>query len=150
MTATTTPTATAAHRTDERREVADLRRFLVVEAAVTAALGVAMVAAADTLADRAGLATTTPVVAVGAFFIALPVLLAVLSRAPESALLRLAPINAAGDLAWAAASFGVAALADLSTTGRVLVAVQGLLVVGIGESKLWLARRARRSATMGR
>lgn len=151
MTTTTHPTATtAAERSWDHATVTDLRRFLVAEAIVTAALGAVMLVAADSLADRTGLATTGPVVAVGAFFVALPVVLAVLSRAPQRLLLRLAPINAVGDLAWAAASFAVAALADLSTTGRVLVALQGLLVVGIGEAKILLARRARRSATMAR
>jgi hypothetical protein len=148
---TTHPTATAATTTRPAagpRAVDDLRRFLVGEAVTTAALGAAMLVAADSLADRAGLATTGPVVAVGAFFVGLPILLAVLSRSPQQLLLRLAPLNAVGDLAWAAASFAVAALADLTTTGRVLVALQGLLVVGIGEAKLFLARRARRSATM--
>ena len=146
---TTHPTATAtAERSWDHATVTDLRRFLVAEAVITAALGAAMLVAADSLADRSELTTTGPVVAIGVFLVALPVLLALLSRAPQRLLLRLAPLNAAGDLAWAAASFGVAALADLSTTGRVLVAAQGLLVVGIGEAKLFLARRARRSTTM--
>ncbi|MGK2948494.1 MAG: hypothetical protein ACSLFP_07960 [Acidimicrobiales bacterium] len=147
---TTHPAAATAERSHEPAAVSDLRRFLVAEAAVTAALGAGMLVGTDALADRSGLATTGPVLAVGAFFVALPVVLAILSRAPQRLLLRLAPLNAAGDLAWAAASFGVAALADLSTTGRVLVAGQGILVVGIGEAKLLLARRARRSTTMAR
>ena len=79
----------------------------------------------------------------GAFFITLAVIVAGVSRAPQALLVRLAALNAVGDLLWAAASVvWVALTADLSGTGRAMVLVQATVVLGVGEAKLVLSRRA--------
>lgn len=125
-----------------------LRRVVMADAAVTAVAGVVLLAASRTLADESGLATTGPLVGIGGFFVGLAVVVAVLGRLPARTLIRLTPINALGDLAWAAASVVVAFAADLSGTGRAMVLAQALAVLAIGEAKLRLARRARAVATL--
>ncbi len=122
-----------------------VRRVVQADAALTAVGGGVVLAAAEPVADLLGLATTGPVLAVGAFFMALSLVLALVGRTDARQLLRVVPINAVGDLAWAAASIGVAALADLSGTGRALIAVQAVVVLAVGEAKLITVRRARSS-----
>ncbi len=119
-----------------------VRRSVQADAALTAGGGVVVLAAAEPVADLVGVATTGPVIAVGAFFVALSLVLAVLGRTDARHLLRLVPINAVADLAWATASIGVAALADLSGTGRALIAIQAVAVLAVGETKLITVRRA--------
>ncbi|MEO6318567.1 MAG: hypothetical protein ABIP36_07280 [Acidimicrobiales bacterium] len=127
----------------ETRAATVVRRVVQADAAVTAVGGIVVLAAAEPVADLLGLATTGPVLAVGAVFVALSLVLALLGRADARSMLRLVPINAAGDLVWAAASIGVAALAELSGTGRALIAVQAVVVLAVGEAKLITVRRAR-------
>ena len=122
-----------------RRRLQDLVR---ADAIVCAVSGFALLAAADALADLAGVATTGPVRAVGAFLVVLGMGLAWLGSAGDDARQRWIPLSAAGDIAWALASFALAFVADLSGPGRALILVQGVLVLAIGEAKLVLRRRA--------
>jgi hypothetical protein len=123
-----------------------LRQVMIADALFTAVAGVGLLAGADPLAEEAGLATTGPLVAVGAFFVVLAALVAGLGRAPEPAVRRLVPLNGIGDVAWAVMSVVAALAADLSGRGRAVVLVQAVAVFAIGEAKLVLARRARSSA----
>ena len=119
-----------------------LRQLIAVDAAICFGSGLVLLVAAAPVADLIGVSTTTPVRVVGAFLLLLGVGLAWLSRASDRARSRWVPINAAGDLLWAAASLAVAVLADLTGPGRALIAAQGLLALAIGEAKLVLHRRA--------
>lgn len=123
-----------------------LRQLMVADALFTGVAGIALLAAADPLAEEAGLSATGPLVAIGAFFVVLAAVVAGLGRASDAAVLRLVPLNGFGDVAWAAASVVVALAADLSGSGRALVLGQAVAVLAIGEAKLVLARRARSSA----
>jgi hypothetical protein len=125
------------------RAARHLRDLVRVDAAVAAISGVALLVAAGPLTDLAGLTTTGSARAVGAFLVLLALDLAWLGAASDQARLRWVPLSAAGDLLWTGASFAVAAFADLSGPGRALIVLQGLLVLGIGEAKLTLHRRAR-------
>lgn len=66
-----------------------------------------------------------------------------LATTTDAARLRWAPATAVVDLAWVLGSLVLAGLADLSGAGRVLLVVQGVAVLVIGEAKLVLVRRAR-------
>jgi hypothetical protein len=132
-----------AHRPPER--LGALRQLMLADAVGTGAAGLALLLGADPLADEAGLATSGPVLAIGAFFVGLAVVVAAVGRAHEAVLLRLVPLNGAGDLAWAAGSVIVGLTADLSGSGRAMVLVQAVAVLAIGEAKLVLSRRARSS-----
>jgi hypothetical protein len=90
------------------------------------------------------------VLTVGGFFVGLAVAVALLGRLADHLLLRLAPLNAYGDLVWAAASVVVGVTADLSGAGRVMVLGQAAAVLAIGEAKLLLTRRARVAAKTAR
>ena len=79
--------------------------------------GFALLAAADAISDLAGVATTGPVRAVGAFLVVLGMGLAWLGSAGDDARQRWIPLSAAGDIAWALASFALAFVADLSAAG---------------------------------
>ncbi len=120
-----------------------VRRVVQADAVLTAFGGLVSLAAAEPVSDLLGLATTGPVIAVGAFFVALSLVLPLLGRTDARSLLRLVPINAVADLGWAAASIGVAVLADLSGSGRALIAIQAVAVLAVGEIKLITVRRAR-------
>jgi len=130
--------------------VATLRRIVMADAVLTAVAGVGLLGAAETWADEAGLATTGPVVAVGGFFVGLAVVVALLGRLPAATLVRAAPLNAVGDLAWAAGSVAVALAADLSGTGRAIVLAQAVAVLAVGEAKLLFARRSRAATELSR
>lgn len=120
-----------------------VRRVVQADAVITGFGGLVALAAAEPVRDLLGLATTGPVIAVGAFFVALSLVMALLGRTDTRSLLRLVPINAVADLGWAVASIGVAALADLSGPGRALIAIQAVAVLAVGETKLITVRRAR-------
>jgi len=122
-----------------RRRLQDLVR---ADAIVCAVGGFALLAAADAISELAGVATTGPVRAVGAFLVVLGMGLAWLGSTGDDARQRWIPLSAAGDIAWALASFALAFVADLSAAGRALILVQGVLVLAIGEAKLVLRRRA--------
>jgi hypothetical protein len=122
-----------------------LRQLMLADAVFTLVAGIALLLAADPLADEAGLATSGPLLAIGAFFVVLAGVVAAVGRASEDLLPRLVPLNGIGDLGWAAASVIVSLSADLSGSGRALVLVQGVAVLVIGEAKLLLSRRVRSS-----
>ncbi len=134
--------------TDRRRPAPErlLRQVMVADAVATGVAGIGLLLAADPLADEAGLATTGPVLAVGGFFAVLALLVGAISRVRDPLLVRLAALNGGADVGWAVASVVVGLTADLSGTGRALVLVQAVAVLGVGEAKLLLARRARSSA----
>jgi hypothetical protein len=119
-----------------------LRQLLTVDAAICLVSGAVLVVAATPVADLVGLSTSEPVRVVGIFLVLLGGALAWLSNSSDKARQQWVPINAAGDLLWAAASLAVAVLADLTGPGRALIAAQGLLALSIGETKLVLLRRA--------
>ena len=123
-----------------------LRQLLRADAVLTGLAGVLLLATAPDLADWAGLSTAGPVRVVGAFFALLAVSLAGISRMGDGLLLRVAPVNAVGDLLWAVASVVVAVAADLTGGARALIIVQAVFVFGVGEAKIVLARRGRASA----
>jgi hypothetical protein len=120
-----------------------LRDLVRADAAVCALSGLALLLASDPLSDVAGVATTTPARGAGAFLVLLGVGLAWLSNVSDRTRLRWVPLSASGDLVWGLASLAVAVLVDLSGAGRTVIALQGLLVLAIGEAKLVLHRRAR-------
>jgi len=141
MTAVQPPVA--AHRSPSPRGA--LRQLMLADAVFTGVAGIALLLAADPVADEAGLSTSGPLLAIGAVFVVLAAIVAALSRAREDSLVRLVPLNGAGDLVWAAASVIVALSADLSGAGRAMVLVQAVAVLAIGEAKLVLPRRVRAS-----
>ena len=104
--------------------------------------GSALLAAAGPVSDLVGVSTTGPVRAVGALLVVLGMGMAWLGSAGDNARQRWVPLSAAGDIAWAVASFAVALVGDLSGPGRALILVQGVLVLAVGEAKLVLRRRA--------
>lgn len=120
----------------------DLRRVIAEDAVLCGVSGAVLLVGAAPLADLVDLDGGGPLIAIGAFLIALAAALAWLRQAPTAELLRLSPISAAGDLAWAVASLVVAVAVSMNTAGRVAVVVQGLVVAGVGAAKL----RARRAA----
>jgi hypothetical protein len=123
-----------------------LRQLLLVDAVATGGAGITLLLAADPLAEAAGLTTSGPLLLIGGFCAVLGVVVAAVGRAGDDTLLRLAPLNGAGDLVWAAASVVAGLGADLSGAGRAVVLLQAAAVLGVGEAKLLLARRARSSA----
>jgi hypothetical protein len=134
----------------EHASVATLRGVFMADAGLTAVAGVAVLAASETLADEAGLATTGPLLGIGGFFVGLAIVVAILGRLPACSLVRAAPLNAIGDLAWVAGSVAVAVMADLSGAGRTMVLAQAVAVLAVGAAKLWFARRSRADIAMSR
>jgi hypothetical protein len=120
-----------------------LRRIMIADAVATAVSGLAVLVASASLADAAGLATTGPLLAIGGFFVALAMVVATLGRLSTPVLLRLVPVNAAGDLTWAGTSVAVALMTDLSRTGQALVLLQAVAVLAVGGIKLLVSRRGR-------
>jgi len=138
------PTTVPGHRPATQADATvAVRRVVLADAAVTGAGGALLLATASWTADLVGLANSGPVVIIGAFFVVLAAVMALLGRADDERLLRLVPLNAVGDLGWAVASVATVVLVDLSGTGRVLIAVQALAVLAIGEAKLITVHRAR-------
>jgi hypothetical protein len=142
MTAVHPPTT--AHRPSPR--LGALRQLLLADALATGGAGLALLLAADPLAEEAGLTTSGPLLLVGGFFAVLAVVVAAVRRAGHHTLLRLVRVNGTGDLVWAAASVVVGLGSDLSGAARAVVLLQAAAVLGVGEAKLVLARRARSSA----
>ena len=141
--ATPTVPRTATTLGQAGRAAQHLRDLVRVDAAAAAISGLALLAAAGPLTDLTGLTTAGPARVVGAFLLLLALDLAWLGAASDQARQRWVPISAAGDILWSVASFAVAAGADLTGPGRALIVMQGLLVLGVGEAKLVLHRRAR-------
>ena len=113
--------------------------LLRLDGALCAAMGLAMAVAADPVATLVGTDATVVVRVVGIALVVYAIGLAVSAgtRWARPAL-RAAAI---GNIAWEAASLAVAALADLSTAGRVLVAAQGLAVGVLALVQLRAGRR---------
>lgn len=113
-------------------------RLLLTDAGLSGALGLALAAAAGPVADLLGTDATTTVRWVGVALVLLAVDLVLLAR---SRFVRPAVLAAGvGSLAWEAASLVTAAVADLSTTGTVLVVAQGLVFGALGLLQLRSAR----------
>jgi hypothetical protein len=93
-------------------------------------MGVAMAAAAGPVGDLLGTDATGVVRAVGITLVLYAVVLAVSARSRRAATVLIAA--GVGNLGWEVASLAVAALAELSTAGRVLVVAQGLAVGALG------------------
>ena len=114
-------------------------RLLRLDGVLCAAMGGAMAIAPGPAADLLGTSATGVVRAVG---IALTVYGAALLASAGTRRAR-AALRTAGvaNLGWELASLAVAALAELSTLGRVLVAGQGLVVGALGVVQLRAVRR---------
>lgn len=136
---TTTSTATTATTTAPRRDAAGPRRLLQVDAALCAGLGLPLALAADPVADLLGTTSATLLRWVGVALVvyALDLLLLARSRWARPAVLA----AGAGSVLWELGSLVVAALADLSTVGTVLVVGQGLAVGTLGVLQLRAGRR---------
>ncbi|MBB3675732.1 hypothetical protein FHX36_001467 [Modestobacter versicolor] len=114
-------------------------RLLQLDGVLCAAMGLTAALAAGPVAELLGTTATGVVRGVG---IALVVYAAGLLAAARSRWARPALRAAAiGNVAWEAASLAVAVLADLGTTGRVLVAAQGLVVGALAVVQLRAGRR---------
>ena len=114
-------------------------RLLQLDGVLCAAMGTAMGAAAGPVSELLGTDATAVVRAVGIALALYGVGLlasARSSRAPQ--ILAAAGISNVG---WELGSLAVAGLADLSTTGRVLVAAQGLAVGALAVVQLRASRR---------
>ena len=123
----------------DRGTTAAPARLLQLDGALCAAMGTAMGTASGAVSDLLGTDATGVVRVVGIALALYGVALfasARTSRAPQ--ILKAAGI---GNLGWEVGSLAVAALADLSTTGRVLVAVQGLAVGALAVVQLRASRR---------
>ena len=120
-----------------------LRRLLDADAALTAANGVAYIAAAGALDSVLGLSTAT-LVAVGGFLVAFAAGVAYVAARDERALAG-APVVVAANLAWAVASVAVAATDTFTptTAGTVWIVLQALTVGALGASQEWARREAR-------
>ena len=114
-------------------------RLLRLDGVLCAVMGGALAVATGPAAELLGTGATGAVRAVG---VALVVYGAVLLAAAGTRRVRTSLRTAGvGNLAWEVASLAVAALAELSTAGRVLVAAQGLAVGALGVVQLRAARR---------
>jgi hypothetical protein len=101
-------------------------RLLQIDGVLCAAMGAAMAIAAGPVSGLLGTDATGVVRAVGIALVVYAVVLAASARSHwSSRMLRAAGI---GNIGWEVGSLAVAVLADLSATGRVLVAAQGLAV----------------------
>ena len=118
----------------------DIRTVLVIDAAISLASGVLALAAAGPISDAAGLDSSTALRWVGLGVLILGVDLAILSRAPERWVRRLAPITAVADVVWVLASVVVATTVDLETWAVVAVLAQAAVVGTIAAAK-WVALR---------
>ncbi|GAA4751642.1 hypothetical protein GCM10023328_38420 [Modestobacter marinus] len=114
-------------------------RLLQLDGALCATVGLVMGTAAGPVAELLGTDATGVVRAVGIALALYAAGLLVSSRTRWARpVLRAVAI---GNLGWEVASLAVAVLADLSTTGRVLVAAQGLAVGALALVQLRTGRR---------
>ena len=114
-------------------------RLLQLDGVLCAAMGLAISVGAGPVAEVLGSPATGVVRLVGIALVVYGVDLLAASRSRWAAqALRIAGF---GNLGWEVASLAVAAFADLSTTGRVLVAVQGVAVGALGVVQLRAGRR---------
>lgn len=114
-------------------------RLLQLDGVLCAAMGLVMAVAAGPVAELLGTDATGVVRGVGITLVVYAVGLVVSSRTRRArTALRAAAV---GNLGWEVASLAVAAFADLSTAGRVLVAAQGLAVGALALVQLRAGRR---------
>lgn len=115
------------------------RGLLQVDAVLCAGLGLPLALAADPVADLLGTTSVTLLRWVGVALVvyALDLLLLARSRWARPAVLA----AGAGSVLWELGSLAVAALADLSSIGTVLVVGQGLAVGTLGVLQLRAGRR---------
>jgi hypothetical protein len=114
-------------------------RLLRLDGALCAAMGLLAAGAAGPVADILGTGATGVVRGVGiALVVYAAGLVAVSGTRRAPAALRAAAV---GNVGWEVASLAVAAFADLSTTGRLLVAAQGLVVGALAVVQLRAGRR---------
>ncbi|WP_369137566.1 hypothetical protein [Modestobacter versicolor] len=114
-------------------------RLLQLDGALCAALGLLAATAAGPVAELLGTGATGVVRGVGVALVGYAVVLVAASRTRRArSVLRVAAL---GNVGWEVASLAVAAFADLGTTGRVLVAAQGLVVGALAVVQLRAFRR---------
>lgn len=136
---TTSLISTSASTTTSSPASGRTARLLQLDGALCTAMGLVMGIGAGPVAELLGTSSTGLVRLVGIALVVYGVDLVVAARTRWAGqVLRLAGV---GNLGWEAASLAVAALADLSTTGRVLVAVQGAAVGVLGVVQLRAGRR---------
>ena len=109
-------------------------RLLRLDGGLCAALGLPAAIAPGPVADLLGTDATGVVRVVGVALVLCAAGLVAGSRARWAR--RLLTAAAVGNVGWEVVSLGVAALADLGTAGRVLVAVQGLVVGALAVVQL--------------
>lgn len=138
MTNTTVPATTAAslatggaNTTPIRR----LRRLLTVDAVTCLATGLVAAAAAPGMHDRLGLASATPMVAVGAFLVVYASGLAVLARTDERLARTGAGVTVAGDAMWVIATVALVLVGTFSGLGVAVAAAVGVVVAVLGTEK---------------
>ncbi len=114
-------------------------RLLQLDGVLCATMGAAMALAAGPVCDLLGTDATGVVRAVGIALVAYAVALAVGAQSRWSVRI----LGAAGiaNIGWTVGSLAVAAAADLSPIGRVLVAAQGLVVGLLAVAQLRASRR---------
>ncbi|MGY6502558.1 MAG: hypothetical protein ACXIVQ_16865 [Acidimicrobiales bacterium] len=117
-----------------------IRTVLAIDAALALAAGALAAAAAGPIAEGAGLDSSTSLRWIGVGLLILGVDLAILSRAPERWVRRLAPVTAVGDVVWVVASIVVATTVDLATWAAVTVIAQAAAVGAIAAAK-WVTLR---------
>ena len=125
--------------TSNRPGAAAPTRLLQVDGVLCAAMGGALALATGPAADLLGTDATGVVRAVGVALVVYGVALFACAGTRRARELLLAA--GVGNLGWEVASLAVAAFAELSTVGRVLVAAQGLVVGALGLVQLRAARR---------
>lgn len=114
-------------------------RLLQLDGVLCASMGAAMAVAAGAVSDLLGTDATGVVRAVGIALVVYAVALVAGARSRWSA--RVLKAAGIGNIGWEVGSLAVAVLADLSTTGRVLVAAQGLAVGMLAVLQLRASRR---------
>ncbi len=114
-------------------------RLLQLDGVLCAAMGAAMAIAAGPVSGLLGTDATGVVRAVGIALVVYAVVLAASARSHWSS--RMLKAAGIGNIGWEVGSLAVAALADLSATGRVLVAAQGLAVGLLAVVQLRAGRR---------
>ncbi len=123
----------------DRSTTSTTARLLQLDGVLCATMGAAMAVAAGPVSDLLGTEATGVVRAVGIALVVYAV--ALVASAPTRWSARVLTAAGIGNIGWAAGSLAVAAFADLSTTGRVLVAAQGLVVGVLAVVQLRAGRR---------
>jgi hypothetical protein len=139
MTTTQSSRTTATSTTTTAITVPAAGTFLLLDAAMTGANGLAYAAAGGWLADWFG-APETLVRSLGAFLLVVAAAVAVLATRTTISRRAVAAL-AAVNVLWVIASLDYALLGGLTTLGVVWTVVQAVVVGAFAAGQVWLARR---------